>query len=134
MWDIRFKVRLKSGCQIEHSLFVGWSLGFIASRKGPPASICNRGDFYSGPPPNAIAACGNFIYDGRHSSNQFEIRFVGHKIQSITAIEFAKEKSKRDNVNVHRAAANIIVSQSRAARGSVCNVLLSRVFEIRHLA
>ena len=33
---------------------------------------------------------------------------------------------KRDNGNVHRAAANIIVSKSRAARGSVCNVLLSR--------
>ena len=32
----------------------------------------------------------------------------------------------RDNGNVHRAAANIIVSKSRAARGSVCNVLLSR--------
>ena len=30
-----------------------------------------------------------------------------------------------DNVNVHRAAAKIIVSKSRAARGSVCNVLLS---------
>ena len=30
-------------------------------------------------------------------------------------------------VNVHRAAAKIIVSKSRAARGSVCNVLLSRV-------
>ena len=35
---------------------------------------------------------------------------------------------KPNNVNVHRAAANIIVSKSRAARGSVCNVLLSRVF------
>ena len=34
---------------------------------------------------------------------------------------------ERDNVNVHRAAANIIVSKSRAARGSVCNVLLSGV-------
>ena len=34
---------------------------------------------------------------------------------------------KRDNGDVHRAAANIIVSKSRAARGSVCNVLLSRV-------
>ena len=34
---------------------------------------------------------------------------------------------KRDNVNVHRAAANIIVSKSRAARGSVCNVLLCAV-------
>ena len=34
-------------------------------------------------------------------------------------------ESKRDNVNVHRAAAKIIVSKSRAARGSVCNVLLS---------
>ena len=33
---------------------------------------------------------------------------------------------KRYNGNVHRAAANIIVSKSRAARGSVCNVLLSR--------
>ena len=31
-----------------------------------------------------------------------------------------------DNVNVHRAAAKINVSKSRAARGSVCNVLLSR--------
>ena len=36
---------------------------------------------------------------------------------------------KRDNVNVHRAAANIIVSKSRAARGSVCNVLLSRGYD-----
>ena len=35
---------------------------------------------------------------------------------------------KRDNGNVHRAAAKIIVSKSRAARGSVCNVLLSRGF------
>ena len=34
---------------------------------------------------------------------------------------------ERDNGNVHRAAAKIIVSKSRAARGSVCNVLLSRV-------
>ena len=33
--------------------------------------------------------------------------------------------SKADNGNVHRAAAKIIVSKSRAARGSVCNVLLS---------
>ena len=32
---------------------------------------------------------------------------------------------KRDNGNVHRAAAKIIVSKSRAARGSVCNALLS---------
>ena len=30
-----------------------------------------------------------------------------------------------DNGNVHRAAAEIIVFKSRAARGSVCNVLLS---------
>ena len=34
---------------------------------------------------------------------------------------------KPNNGNVHRAAANIIVPKSRAARGSVCNVLLSRV-------
>ena len=33
----------------------------------------------------------------------------------------------RDNGNVHRAAVKIIVSKSRAARGSACNVLLSRV-------
>ena len=32
---------------------------------------------------------------------------------------------ERDNGNVHRAAAKINVSKSRAARGSVCNVLLS---------
>ena len=32
---------------------------------------------------------------------------------------------KRDNVNVHRAAAKDIVFKNRAARGSVCNVLLS---------
>ena len=38
------------------------------------------------------------------------------------------EKLRQDNGNVHRAAANIIVSKSRAARGSVCNVLLFRVF------
>ena len=34
--------------------------------------------------------------------------------------------SEPDNGNVHRAAAKIIVSKSRAARGSVCNVLLCR--------
>ena len=37
---------------------------------------------------------------------------------------------KRDNGNVHRAAAKIIVSKSRAARGSVCNVLLSRDYSV----
>ena len=37
---------------------------------------------------------------------------------------------ERDNGNVHRAAAKIIVSKSRAARGSVCNVLLSDAFAI----
>ena len=37
----------------------------------------------------------------------------------------------RDNVNVHRSAANIIVSKSRAARGSLCNVLLSGVLAYR---
>ena len=36
---------------------------------------------------------------------------------------------KRDNVNVHRAAANIIVSKSRAARGSVCNDRFETAFE-----
>ena len=35
-----------------------------------------------------------------------------------------------DNGNVHRAAAKIIVSKSRAARGSVCNVLLCRDFQV----
>ena len=33
---------------------------------------------------------------------------------------------KSDNGNVHRAAVKVIVFESRAARGSVCNVLLSR--------
>ena len=36
------------------------------------------------------------------------------------------QKIRHDNVNVHRAAAKVIVFKSRAARGSVCNVLLSR--------
>ena len=36
--------------------------------------------------------------------------------------------ARRHNGNVHRAAAKIIVSKSRAARGSVCNVLLSDGF------
>ena len=39
---------------------------------------------------------------------------------------------ERDNVNVHRAAAKTIVSKSRAARGSACNVLLSRVLRITY--
>ena len=37
---------------------------------------------------------------------------------------------KSDSGNVHRAAANIIDSKSRAARDSVCNVLLSRGMRI----
>ena len=37
---------------------------------------------------------------------------------------------ERDNVNVHRAAANIIVSKSRAGRGSVCNALLSASIDL----
>ena len=37
---------------------------------------------------------------------------------------------ERDNGNVHRAAAKIIVSKSRAARGSVCNILLSDLLAI----
>ena len=41
------------------------------------------------------------------------------------SFRFSHVLIKRDNVNVHRAAAKIIVSKSRAARGSVCNVLLS---------
>ena len=40
---------------------------------------------------------------------------------------------ERNNGNVHRAAANIIVPKSRAARGSVCNVLLSVVGVQRNL-
>ena len=37
---------------------------------------------------------------------------------------FVVDAFEMDNVNVHRAAAKIIVSKSRAARGSVCNVLI----------
>ena len=40
-----------------------------------------------------------------------------------------KEEEKWDNGNVHRAAAKIIVSKSRAARGSVCNPLLSAAIQ-----
>ena len=38
--------------------------------------------------------------------------------------------SKQDNVNVHRAAAKIIVFKSRAARGSVCNDRFETAFEV----
>ena len=48
-------------------------------------------------------------------------------INIVRRENFKGQLFKRDNVNVHRAAANIIVFKSRAARGSVCNVLLSRV-------
>ena len=44
---------------------------------------------------------------------------------TATICEAKSIKPPQDNVNVHRAAAKIIVSKSRAARGSVCNVLLS---------
>ena len=46
-------------------------------------------------------------------------------------IAFCTVDLSLDNGNVHRAAANIIVSKSHAARGSVCNVLLSRVYVSR---
>ena len=36
---------------------------------------------------------------------------------------------RSDNVNVHRAAANKLTNETRAARGSVCNALLSGVLE-----
>ena len=44
-----------------------------------------------------------------------------------TSLHHALPQLSHDNGNVHRAAAKIIVSKSRAARGSVCNVLLSPV-------
>ena len=52
--------------------------------------------------------------------------------QSKTAVTFSAMVSPaysryRDNGNVHWTAANIIVFKSRAARGSMCNVLLYRV-------
>ena len=49
-----------------------------------------------------------------------------HSTKQLVVGVFIAE-SKRDNGNVHRAAANINASKSRAARGSVCNVLLSAV-------
>ena len=39
-------------------------------------------------------------------------------------------KSERDNVRVHRAAANKLNIESRATRGSVCNALLSGALAI----
>ena len=47
---------------------------------------------------------------------------------TATICEAKSIKSPQDNVNVHRAAAKDIVFKSRAARGSVCIVLLSRRF------
>ena len=55
--------------------------------------------------------------DADHGANDQHIANL--KLHSVQPL------SKRNNGNVHRAAANIIVSKSRAARGSVCNVLLS---------
>ena len=49
------------------------------------------------------------------------IAMTSASVESLKFIGF----SERDNGNVHRAAAKIIVSKSRATRGSVCNVLLS---------
>ena len=50
------------------------------------------------------------------------ISFVMYAVQEISRNK--ESGQKRHNGNVHRAAAKIIVSKSRAARGSVCNVLL----------
>ena len=47
------------------------------------------------------------------------------KYQRIALGKGHYEICEPGNGNVHRAAANIIVSKNRAARGSVCNVLLS---------
>jgi len=47
------------------------------------------------------------------------------------SLHHALPRLSHDNVNVHRAAAQIIVPKSRAARGSVCNVLLSRQLPAR---
>ena len=51
----------------------------------------------------------------------------------VTRSHFGHPSIKRDNGNVHRATANIIVPKSRAARGSVCNVLLSHVWHFDRL-
>ena len=49
------------------------------------------------------------------------MRESSHELEAIqTCVQF-----KLDNGNVHRAAAKINASKSRAARGSACNVLLS---------
>ena len=57
-----------------------------------------------------------------------DFHFVNRFPVSILLLVFAAPSltdGERDNGNVHRAAANIIFPKSRAARGSVCNVLLS---------
>ena len=58
-------------------------------------------------------------------STPAEMAALSHEIGRATGV-FAILCVCPDNVNVHRAAAKIIVPKSRAARGSVCNVLLSR--------
>ena len=47
-------------------------------------------------------------------------------MSNVAEFNFAVQFLKRDNVNVHRAAANKLNIENRATRGSVCNVLLSR--------
>ena len=61
-------------------------------------------------------------------SCHFERRVVASDLpfEVSAGDEYGLSIFESDNGNVHRAAANIIVSKSRAARGSVCNVLLSR--------
>ena len=48
------------------------------------------------------------------------------RMSNVAEFNFAVQFLKRDNVNVHRAAANKLNIENRATRGSVCNVLLSR--------
>ena len=62
---------------------------------------------------------------------EFSCIFIRRKSKFIDCVRRRSRRTnlrdvERDNGDVHRAAAKIIVSKSRAARGSVCNVLLSR--------
>ena len=68
------------------------------------------------------------VYRNSHVDNRDseQGQHRGHNLAS--PIRHPESFIESDNGNVHRAAANIIVFKSHAARGSVCNVLLSRDF------
>ena len=74
--------------------------------------------------PDSIETACRLVRPWHNDCAKSQRNFVRPSIKSVM------RNRESDNGNVHRAAAKTIVSKSRAARGSVCNVLLSRVFGI----